>query len=136
MNKEIFDIFDIEMKETNNEKENELTFSFKNLDIIDILNDMIKMKKENNYLKKRIKFLENLLRNYLNKKPIDDYITNDLLNECNEKQNILLNLIPDQNLEVIYHVGDITGKRKKYNRKNNNINQEKKQTKKRKKNEH
>ena len=133
MNKEIFDIFDIEMKETNNEKENELTFSFKNLDIIDILNDMIKMKKENNYLKKRIKFLENLLRNYLNKKPIDDYITNDLLNECNEKQNILLNLIPDQNLEVIYHVGDITGKRKKYNRKNNNINQEKKQTKKRKK---
>jgi hypothetical protein len=64
---------------------------------------MIKMKKENNYLKKRIKFLENLLRNYLNKKPIDDYITNDLLNECNEKQNILLNLIPDQNLEVIYH---------------------------------
>ena len=133
MNKEIFDIFDIEMKETNNEKENELTFSFKNLDIIDILNDMIKMKKENNYLKKRIKFLENLLRNYLNKKPIDDYITNDLLNECNEKQNILLNLIPDQNLEVIYHVGNITGKRKKYNRKNNNINQEKKQTKKRKK---
>ena len=133
MNKEIFDIFDIEMKETNNEKENELTFSFKNLDIIDILNDMIKMKKENNYLKKRIKFLENLLRNYLNKKPIDDYITNDLLNECNEKQNILLNLIPDQNLEVIYHIGDIIGKRKKYNRKNNNINQEKKQTKKRKK---
>ena len=133
MNKEIFDIFDIEMKETNNEKENELTFSFKNLDIIDILNDMIKMKKENNYLKKRIKFLENLLRNYLNKKPIDDYITNDLLNECNEKQNILLNLIPDQNLEVIYHVGDITGKRKKYNRNNNNNNQEKKQTKKRKK---
>ena len=133
MNKEIFDIFDIEMKETNNEKENELTFSFKNLDIIDILNDMIKMKKENNYLKKRIKFLENLLRNNLNKKSIDDYITNDLLNECNEKQNILLNLIPDQNLEVIYHVGDITGKRKKYNRKNNNINQEKKQTKKRKK---
>ena len=133
MNKEIFDIFDIEMKETNNEKENELTFSFKNLDIIDILNDMIKMKKENNFLKKRIKFLENLLRNNLNKKSIDDYITNDLLNECNEKQNLLLNLIPDQNLEVIYHVGDITGKRKKYNRKNNNINQEKKQTKKRKK---
>ena len=133
MNKEIFDIFDIEMKETNNEKENELTFSFKNLDIIDILNDMIKMKKENNYLKKRIKFLENLLRNYLNKKPIDDYITNDLLNECNEKQNILLNLIPDQNLEVIYHIGDIIGKRKKYNRKNNNTNQEKKQTKKRRK---
>ena len=131
MNKEILEIFDIEMKETNNEKENELAFS--NLNIIDILNEMIKMKKENNYLKKRIKFLENLLRNYLNKKSIDDYIKNDLLNECNEKQNILLNLIPDQNLEVIYHVGDITGKRKKYNRKNNNINQEKKQTKKRKK---
>jgi hypothetical protein len=131
MNKEIFDIFDIEMKETNNEKENELAFS--NLNIIDILNEMIKMKKENNYLKKRIKFLENLLRNYLNKKSIDDYIKNDLLNECNEKQNILLNLIPDQNLEVIYHVGDITGKRKKYNRKNNNNNQEKKQTKKKKK---
>jgi len=131
MNKEILEIFDIEMKETNNEKENELAFS--NLNIIDILNEMIKMKKENNYLKKRIKFLENLLRNYLNKKSIDDYITNDLLNECNEKQNILLNLIPDQNLEVIYHVGDITGKRKKYNRKNNNNNQEKKQTKKRKK---
>ena len=131
MNKEILEIFDIEMKETNNEKENELAFS--NLNIIDILNEMIKMKKENNYLKKRIKFLENLLRNYLNKKSIDDYIKNDLLNECNEKQNILLNLIPDQNLEVIYHVGDITGKRKKYNRKNNNNNQEKKQTKKRKK---
>ena len=131
MNKEILEIFDIEMKETNNEKENELVFS--NLNIIDILNEMIKMKKENNYLKKRIKFLENLLRNYLNKKSIDDYIKNDLLNECNEKQNILLNLIPDQNLEVIYHVGDITGKRKKYNRKNNNNNQEKKQTKKRKK---
>ena len=119
------------MKETNNEKENELAFS--NLNIIDILNEMIKMKKENNYLKKRIKFLENLLRNYLNKKSIDNYIKNDLLNECNEKQNILLNLIPDQNLEVIYHVGDITGKRKKYNRKNNNNNQEKKPTKKRKK---
>ena len=131
MNKEILEIFDIEMKETNNEKENELVFS--NLNIIDILNEMIKMKKENNYLKKRIKFLENLLRNYLNKKSIDDYIKNDLLNECNEKQNILLNLIPDQNLEVIYHVGDISGKRKKYNRKNNNNNQEKKQTKKRKK---
>ena len=131
MNKEILEIFDIEMKETNNEKENELAFS--NLNIIDILNEMIKMKKENNYLKKRIKFLENLLRNYLNKKSIDDYIKNDLLNECNEKQNILLNLIPDQNLEVIYHVGDITGKRKKYNRKNNNNNQEKKPTKKRKK---
>ena len=131
MNKEILEIFDIEMKETNNEKENELVFS--NLNIIDILNEMIKMKKENNYLKKRIKFLENLLRNYLNKKSIDDYIKNDLLNECNEKQNILLNLIPDQNLEVIYHVGDITGKRKKYNRKNNNNNQEKKPTKKRKK---
>ena len=61
MNKEILEIFDIEMKETNNEKENELAFS--NLNIIDILNEMIKMKKENNYLKKRIKFLENLLRN-------------------------------------------------------------------------
>ena len=133
MNKEIFDIFDIEMKETNNEKENELLFSFKNFDIINILNDMIKMKKENNFLKKRIKFLENLLRNNLNKKSIDDYITNDLLNECNEKQNLLLNLIPDQNLEVIYHIGDIIGKRKKYNRKNNNTNQEKKQTKKRRK---
>ena len=131
MNKEILEIFDIEMKETNNEKENELAFS--NLNIIDILNEMIKMKKENNYLKKRIKFLENLLRNYLNKKSIDDYIKNDLLNECNEKQNILLNLIPDQNLEVIYHIGDVIGKRKKYNRKNNNTNQEKKQTKKRRK---
>ena len=131
MNKEILEIFDIEMKETNNEKENELAFS--NLNIIDILNEMIKMKKENNYLKKRIKFLENLLRNYLNKKSIDDYIKNDLLNECNEKQNILLNLIPDQNLEVIYHVDEKTEKRKKYKKKNNNNNQEKKQTKKRKK---
>ena len=133
MNKEIFDIFDIEMKETNNEKENELSFSFKNFDIINILNDMIKMKKENNFLKKRIKFLENLLRNNLNKKSIDDYITNDLLNECNEKQNLLLNLIPVFFFFFLYHIGDIIGKRKKYNRKNNNTNQEKKQTKKRRK---
>ena len=86
---------------------------------------MINLKKENKNLKKRINFLENLLKNSLSKKSLEDYITNDLLIECNEKEKILYNLIPDKNLEVLYQVGELTFKRRKHYKKNNN-NQEKK----------
>ena len=117
------EIFDSEMKEQN--KENESSLLLNNIEIIDLLNNMINLKKENKNLKKRINFLENLLKNSLSKKSLEDYITNYLLNECNEKEKILFNLIPDKNLEVLYQVGELTFKRRKHYKKNNN-NQEKK----------
>jgi hypothetical protein len=117
------EIFDSEMKEQN--KENESSLLLNNIEIIDLLNNMINLKKENKNLKKRINFLENLLKNSLSKKSLEDYITNDLLIECNEKEKILYNLIPDKNLEVLYQVGELTFKRRKHYKKNNN-NQEKK----------
>ena len=119
------EIFDSEMKEQN--KENESSLLLNNIEIIDLLNNMINLKKENKNLKKRINFLENLLKNSLSKKSLEDYITNDLLNECNEKEKILFNLIPDKNLEVLYKVGELTFKRRKHYKKNNN-NQEKKKS--------
>ena len=125
------EIFDSEMKEQ--KKENESSLLLNNIEIIDLLNNMINLKKENKNLKKRINFLENLLKNSLSKKSLEDYITNDLLNECNEKEKILFNLIPDKNLEVLYQVGELTFKRRKHYKKNNNNQEKKNQTKKRKK---
>lgn len=125
------EIFDSEMKEQN--KENESSLLLNNIEIIDLLNNMINLKKENKNLKKRINFLENLLKNSLSKKSLEDYITNDLLIECNEKEKILYNLIPDKNLEVLYQVGELTFKRRKHYKKNNNNQEKKNQTKKRKK---
>ena len=125
------EIFDSEMKEQN--KENESSLLLNNIEIIDLLNNMINLKKENKNLKKRINFLENLLKNSLSKKSLEDYITNDLLIECNEKEKILFKLIPDKNLEVLYQVGELTFKRRKHYKKNNNNQEKKNQTKKRKK---
>jgi hypothetical protein len=125
------EIFDSEMKEQ--KKENESSLLLNNIEIIDLLNNMINLKKENKNLKKRINFLENLLKNSLSKKSLEDYITNDLLIECNEKEKILFNLIPDKNLEVLYQVGELTFKRRKHYKKNNNNQEKKNQTKKRKK---
>lgn len=125
------EIFDSEMKEQ--KKEHESSLLLNNIEIIDLLNNMINLKKENKNLKKRINFLENLLKNSLSKKSLEDYITNDLLIECNEKEKILFNLIPDKNLEVLYQVGELTFKRRKHYKKNNNNQEKKNQTKKRKK---
>ena len=125
------EIFDSEMKEQ--KKENESSLLLNNIEIIDLLNNMINLKKENKNLKKRINFLENLLKNSLSKKSLEEYITNDLLIECNEKEKILFNLIPDKNLEVLYQVGELTFKRRKHYKKNNNNQEKKNQTKKRKK---
>ena len=125
------EIFDSEMKEQN--KENESSLLLNNIEIIDLLNNLINLKKENKNLKKRINFLENLLKNSLSKKSLEDYITNNFLNKCNEKEKILFNLIPDKNLEVLYQVGELTFKRRKHYKKNNNNQEKKNQTKKRKK---
>lgn len=84
-----------------------------------LLTQTITAKKENIYLKKRVKFLEDLLNSFMPGFSLSDYSKNFLFNDATNKAKIISSTLPDSQFELMYPIDGGRVKKKKKGKKQN-----------------
>ena len=93
-------------------------------EIIKLLTEMIRIKRENNYLKKEVKLLEIILTPINAIEPMINYNKKHLLVESEMKQNTLNQFIPVNGVEAAYRIDNPymkKGRRRRINKNKNNL---------------
>lgn len=86
-------------------------------ELISMLNEMIKIKKENNFLKKEIRLLEQMLSPFKVNDEIINYNKQDLISDLSIKENILKPFIPQSQVEILYLIDNNQGRGKRRGKK-------------------
>ncbi len=75
----------------------------------ELLHQIILLKKQNNFYKKRIKFLDSLLTTKRIENSFSNYIKNELISHISEKDKLLKSQLINENssMDVLYTISDI-----------------------------
>ena len=86
-------------------------------EIINMLNEMINLKRENNFMIKEIRLLEQMLSPFNANDEIINYNKKDLITDLSIKENILKPFIPQSQVEILYLIDNNQGRAKRRGRK-------------------
>lgn len=91
-------------------------------DVIELLVMLIEEKRINNYLKKEVKCLTEILLPFNSISPLVMYTKENLIMDITLKDNVIKSIVPDDKVELIYYLDGDNGKKKR-KRKNEKANQ-------------